>query len=429
MSRKNNSLKFKCFKPLAIFIFIFSLLCNPFVVEQLFSPDHHLDFLWKYIVIALFELMLLIVAIIFYFKPKWVINYYKKILLVIILCCIAISVSVFIYYISMSIYIRVSGMDSWLINTEEYGWDNYPNISQTYAVTDSDGSIRNVTRIAYDYGYKRLPSANSSAGKIRILVLGDSFTEAVDISNGKEYYSYLENIPNVSVFVKGVGGWGTTQEYVFLKNHVKEINPNIIILQFCYNDFINNDYYLSKYSIVHNSGRGLPFLENGSIVYRDDARIQLPFLKHTRFQRITNYFYKSLLLHIVPYTKTLDYTLQHDPESIPAFNESIYTTKELFLMMRNASNGAKIFSFGNCEKYLNSTEYYNRITSETGIEVIRGVDEAVNNASQHEVVFVKDYFHWNPKGHEIAGKIISQHIQDYIDKQYTLISKNSTYEK
>src|SRR5262245_11904308 len=56
-------------------------------------------------------------------------------------------------------------------------------------------------------------------GKYRILVVGDSFTEGVQVSESDVFTAQLENAdPHLEVINAGVGGYGTVQEYLYLSN-------------------------------------------------------------------------------------------------------------------------------------------------------------------------------------------------------------------
>ncbi len=89
----------------------------------------------------------------------------------------------------------------------------------------------------------------------RIVVLGDSFSEAIQVDENKTYWSEIERnlatCPSlkgktVEVINFGVGDYGTAQEYLTLKHHAIEYNPDVVLLQiFTGNDIVNNSRDLS----------------------------------------------------------------------------------------------------------------------------------------------------------------------------------------
>ncbi|MBD1826343.1 SGNH/GDSL hydrolase family protein [Microcoleus vaginatus GB1-A2] len=86
---------------------------------------------------------------------------------------------------------------------------------------------------------------------LRVAVLGDSFTEAIQVPIEETFWSKLERKlgnceavkgrKNVEVINFGVQGYGTAQELIMLRKKVWDYNPDIVILAFFIgNDVINN---------------------------------------------------------------------------------------------------------------------------------------------------------------------------------------------
>lgn len=79
--------------------------------------------------------------------------------------------------------------------------------------------------------------------KIRIICLGDSFTMGYGVDKSDTWPSQLENKLNsgnekYEVMNLGISGIGSAEELTILKSMI-EYNPDIVILQFHSNDFIN----------------------------------------------------------------------------------------------------------------------------------------------------------------------------------------------
>ena len=126
----------------------------------------------------------------------------------------------------------------------KYGWSVPANKKVTSSVQDTKGNFRKVVNRYFDHGFKRWPKYND--GKPRVLIIGDSFTQMVQVSNGEEWYAYLERaFPDIAFYVFGGGGYGTLQEYMVMDDYFDEIRPDAIIWQFCRNDFHNNYYEMA----------------------------------------------------------------------------------------------------------------------------------------------------------------------------------------
>ncbi|MBE9241132.1 SGNH/GDSL hydrolase family protein [Synechocystis salina] len=93
------------------------------------------------------------------------------------------------------------------------------------------------------------------ADAYRIVVLGDSFSEAIQVNEDETYWSAIEkNLAScagltgktVEVINFGVGDYGTAQEYLTLRHHAIEYQPDLVLLQiFTGNDIVNNSRQLS----------------------------------------------------------------------------------------------------------------------------------------------------------------------------------------
>jgi lysophospholipase L1-like esterase len=89
------------------------------------------------------------------------------------------------------------------------------------------------------------------AGARRIMVLGDSFTEAVQVPERESAVSRLEAALNArgtgryEVLNAGVGGWGTGQQLVYLREEGYRYQPDlVVVLLYLGNDIFDNSYVL-----------------------------------------------------------------------------------------------------------------------------------------------------------------------------------------
>jgi lysophospholipase L1-like esterase len=105
--------------------------------------------------------------------------------------------------------------------------------------------------------------------KRKILVLGDSYTEGLGIPNKDLYAVRLGDELGAEIFSYGAGGYGTLQEYLALDRFVDEVKPDLIVLQVCRNDFINNLPELQEASYYNNNPFIRPYLIDGKIVLRN----------------------------------------------------------------------------------------------------------------------------------------------------------------
>jgi hypothetical protein len=81
-------------------------------------------------------------------------------------------------------------------------------------------------------------------GTFRILVLGDSFVEAVQVAERERFLARLGELLNAEggpvhyeLIDGGCGGWGTLQEYLYLQEQGPRYQPDLVLLAF----FVGND--------------------------------------------------------------------------------------------------------------------------------------------------------------------------------------------
>ena len=80
-------------------------------------------------------------------------------------------------------------------------------------------------------------------GTYRVMVLGDSFTWGTGLSVNERYTAVAEKLLNSTpsrwnfeVLNFGVPGYATTQERDLLRDHISVVDPNLVVVGFCFND-------------------------------------------------------------------------------------------------------------------------------------------------------------------------------------------------
>jgi lysophospholipase L1-like esterase len=149
----------------------------------------------------------------------------------------------------------------------ELGWRASSAFRFHGTVKDAAGAAREVTVTQGRHGYRVYGDVH--ARRPKILAIGDSYTQAVCVADGETYYERLGKLlGDVEIFGGGTTGWGTLQELLFLERTLDEIKPDVVLWQFSYNDYFDNDYALSRAWTAGCQASVRPFFEDGRIVYR-----------------------------------------------------------------------------------------------------------------------------------------------------------------
>ena len=116
------------------------------------------------------------------------------------------------------------------------GWKPKPNLREVKAF---NGKILNTNSKGFR-GKQDFPYTKNQA-KLRILILGDSFTFGDEVSDHETYSYYLqEMLPHTEVINMGVHGYGHDQMLILLKEEGVKYEPDIVILGFLPLDMSRN---------------------------------------------------------------------------------------------------------------------------------------------------------------------------------------------
>ena len=116
----------------------------------------------------------------------------------------------------------------------DLGWRNIPQWRATTRGKTLTINSHGLRDKEYDY--------EKPTGCKRILVLGDSFAWGYGVSDDEIFTEVLENqladnTNAIQVINTGVSGWGTDQEFLFLRNEGFRYDPDLVVLAF----FLVND--------------------------------------------------------------------------------------------------------------------------------------------------------------------------------------------
>ena len=159
-------------------------------------------------------------------------------------------------------------------------------------------------------------------GVYRIAVLGDSFTEARNVTLEATYWKKLESMllaqgKQVEVLNFGIGGYGTAQELITLNKDVLQFSPDLVILGFYPgNDIFDNSRYLSR-----NADTFRPFysIKNGKLELDSSFKELSLSLLANRFL-LTAIHYSRLLELINQTRRNLDIMgRQSNAQDLPEF--------------------------------------------------------------------------------------------------------------
>lgn len=290
---------------------------------------------------------------------------------------------------------------------DDLGWRTVGNLDLTYTVGDGHGGFSEAHLETDTLGFRMAGQAASRRPKI--LVLGDSFTFAREVSQDETYYARLATELDAELFVYACEGYGTLQEYMVLERYIDDIEPDLLVWQFCWNDFIGNAVELERQSAYNNNGMRRPYLSaDGEVRYATPKAFGgLRSFAQRRSRLIYSVLYRvDLLLGLSASETTVEDRIESSGGEMRAYSRSVATTKTLLAMARERAVQMPMLAF-DVETRLPYSEDFARICAEVGIEVAGDVGGAVAAAAARgEVVKAQDGAHWNAAGHRICAETL-----------------------
>lgn len=117
------------------------------------------------------------------------------------------------------------------------GWSNRPSTTAVYGEAEFHFDVNHNA-----LGFRGPEVApEKEPGKLRVLVLGDSFTYGIGVADGETFSARLEALdPRYEVLNTGVNGYGTAQELLLLRDQGLALRPDVVVVVFFWNDVGNN---------------------------------------------------------------------------------------------------------------------------------------------------------------------------------------------
>lgn len=293
----------------------------------------------------------------------------------------------------------------------------------------------------------------------RIAVLGDSFTEAMQVPVDKSFTSVMERDlagcpgldgKSVEAINFGVSGYGTAQELLILQHYVWDYSPDLVVLAF----FTGNDVQNNNRILQDDPYRPYFVHENGKLVL-DDSFLHAPGWKqqfswpklalswavgHSHVLQVMaaamNYITRKNADGIKPTEMGLNDAI-YRPPSDPVWQDAWSVTDDLIGEMNSEvkAHNAKFLvttlsssiqvdpdptAREQLEKRLGVSDLFypddrvQQVSERDGIPVLTLAPAFQKYAQEHSVQLHGFHGsrqgHWNEAGHELGGEMMAQKV-------------------
>ena len=373
-----------------------SILVN-YLTLTILDVDHNLSFT-STLIVTLFNI-LNIFFIIFLNKIN-----FKKLL------TILTSIIVLIIFFDFS-FQNYKKIDSYQIQDKELGWILNKSIKKKFETKSKKNRKYTIDYTSSDELGFRSYETKKKFDKT-ILILGDSFTVGPYASDDQMYSSEIKKIfkknnLNYNWFVMGSAGWGTLQQYMYLEKKINDIKPDILIHQFCDNDFLNNSMKIEENTYLRSQYIFRPFLVDKKIEYKNNL-----FYKIYRFLYSNSFVFKTVdnLITNKQYQKNKSYFKKS--YSKKEYEEAIKITDYLIKKIKKLIGDNNLYFIVNCYNKQNIVnDSLNNISKNNNLYYLKTpIIELKKADDRKEDIFNFDGGHLNDIGNKIYGTAIGNEI-------------------
>jgi hypothetical protein len=295
---------------------------------------------------------------------------------------------------------------------EELGWLPVSDYLYSGELVDAAGESYPVEIKTNRAGYRAYGDVQTDSRK-KVLFLGDSYTYAMHVSNERTYYGILEKELDIEVFAIGVDAYGTLQQYLLADKIIDEIDPDVVVLQFCPNDFINNHYDLEQDSAFNNNGLRRPYFKDNQIQFKTPASFPAVRGFAADYSEFLYFIIKTLdRLKALP-ANSSESLIEKQGVSYPLFKESVETTDQLLSKIRaRIPPDTPVYAFSTNHGFPYHEEF-KRLSEENGMQFIDGTSQALRAAESKGITTrAADKAHWNNQGHQIVADVLKNYFEE-----------------
>jgi len=296
------------------------------------------------------------------------------------------------------------------------GWKNKEHYAATYSMTDfgdDSGHHYMVNYSTAEHGCRVWGDTASS--KPKVLFIGDSYTQAVEVSDSLTFYHILQDSLDFELFAYGQAGWGTLQEYLWLTSMVPIVKPDLIIWQTCDNDFIDN-YAPLEYNSNYKVGLRRPYLTpDGSIIHKVARPAWENTLSYSKFLTLLKNKWQTTSAKFTS-RKTTQQLITELADDYEPYKKSKNVTRQIFEKAATQFSEVPIYLFSasayqpllsDMDTQLTSVGYSLDSIPILNLRAKKWGGQVINSA---------DGYHFNELGHRLLASELQPRILPLIEK-------------
>ena len=299
---------------------------------------------------------------------------------------------------------------------QKLGWKIRPNYALDWKIKDKAGVAYDLSIRYNKDGFKTFGDTNTV--KPKVLFIGDSYTASSEVSNEKSFFNLLKDSIEIEVFAIGAGGYGTLQEFLLLDEWVDRIKPDLVVLEVCNNDLIDNSYELECMS-AYNLGERRPYVDSlGNIFYARPISWWQVWQKEILVFKWLDVKWKALMAKVTNAEgKSADEKIRNLKMKYPPLVRSAKITEAIVVKMKNRLPlRTKMMAF-TADNYDPHAAIFRNIFAAHNIPFSEEPSRLCIYAEMEgKTPYAQDGYHWNEWGHALVAKGLLPAVRNELSK-------------
>jgi lysophospholipase L1-like esterase len=329
-----------------------------------------------------------------------------------------VSVSVLSALVAVETYARY-GKPTAYQNDKELGWKLLPNVNITFDNLRFDQTEYQALITTNELGLRE--SGRKDNPQLTILILGDSFTADPVAGNEDMWYVAasrdLERLSgleknSIRTLAGGGSGYGTLQELLLLKQLKQKISPDLFVLQFCENDFMDNHLGVASHGILRTQFMRRPYYSgDGTIKYFDSPFAWLWRSPPTAESKIFNKL--DQIIQRLQFAYYHDYFKPISSELAAAYHkEMLAVTSDLLKKIRAELPNIPAVMVNPCTIKDGLNGQWENLGTEAGFLTFSSPSDTIERNKANKKLFLSDGAHLSPEGNALFGRAFGQALFD-----------------
>lgn len=293
----------------------------------------------------------------------------------------------------------------------KFGWYTKSNDKQVGKQKDKAGNEYEVIYQTEKNGFREWGDVNSD--KQKVFFLGDSYIQSVEVSNDKLFYNLLKDSLDIEVFAFGQAGFGNWQQYLVLDKFLDEIKPDIIVLQTCDNDFIDN-YHQLELESGYKVGLERPYLKlDGSTEYYKPVPKMQRIIAKSKFLSYLAFKFNVLQQKTNTAAVLAEKKIAEQKRGYNHFEQSVKISDKILEKFRKRIPADVKFVGFSASIFNPQLAEFQQIFEKHQVPFYATPAQAIQQAQQQrQIVNSEDGYHWNELGHEVIAREVLKILQE-----------------